>query len=131
MEEDIEDIIKKEVEKKFSVSVQKKRRRLYDQLVNREPYEIILRPHKKSFKGENNQTFRGSKFRGISKNGNSWQILVMVNRKKKYLGTLPTEEQAAKFYDKIAIQFQGHKAKTNFQYNKAQVVKILQMAPLL
>jgi hypothetical protein len=49
------------------------------------------------------ENFRGSKYRGISKNGNSWQILVMVNRKKKYLGTLPTEEQAAKFYDKVAI----------------------------
>jgi len=43
----------------------------------------------------------------------------MVNRKKKYLGTLPSEEQAAKFYDKVAIQYQGLKAKTNFSYNKS------------
>ncbi len=42
----------------------------------------------------------------------------MVNRKKKYLGTLNSEELAAKFYDKVAIQYQGAKAKTNFQYNK-------------
>jgi hypothetical protein len=42
----------------------------------------------------------------------------MVNRKKKYLGTLPTEELAAKFYDKVAIQYQGAKAKTNFPYTK-------------
>ena len=53
---------------------------------------MVIKPHKKTFKGENVDNFRGSKFRGISKNGNSWQILVMVNRKKKYLGTLPTEE---------------------------------------
>lgn len=92
-----------EVEKGFSVSVQKKRRRLIDVLENKRPFEIIIKPHKKAFKGDNVQNFRGSKFRGISKNGNSWQILVMVNRKKKYLGTLPTEEQAAKFYDKVAI----------------------------
>jgi hypothetical protein len=55
-------------------------------------FEVIIKPHKKAFKGENVSNFRGSKFRGISKNGNSWQILVMVNRKKKYLGTLPTED---------------------------------------
>ena len=25
---------------------------------------------------------RGSKFRGVSKNGNKWQVLIMINRKK-------------------------------------------------
>ena len=65
--------------------------------------EIVLEPHIKSFKGKNVENFRGSRFRGISKNGHSWQILVMLNRKKKYLGTIPDEEQAAKFYDKVAI----------------------------
>ena len=75
--------------------------------------------------------FRGSKYRGISKNGNSWQILLMVNRKKKYLGTLQSEELAAKFYDKVAIQYQGAKAKTNFPYNKQQVMQILRLKPLL
>lgn len=63
----------------------------------------MISAHKKAFKGANVSNFRGSRFRGISKNGNSWQILLMVNRKKKYLGTLPTEELAAKFYDKVAI----------------------------
>jgi hypothetical protein len=75
--------------------------------------------------------FRGSKYRGISKNGNSWQILLMVNSKKKYLGTLQSEELAAKFYDKVAIQYQGAKAKTNFPYNKQQVMQILRLQPLL
>jgi hypothetical protein len=83
------------------------------------------------FKGANVNNFRGSKFRGISKNGNSWQILLMVNRKKKYLGTLQSEELAAKFYDKVAIQYQGAKAKTNFPYNKQQVMQILRLQPLL
>jgi hypothetical protein len=105
-------------EKGFSVSVLKKRRRLIDVLRTKRTNEIVIAPHKKVFKGANVSNFRGSKFRGISKNGNSWQILLMVNRKKKYLGTLPTEELAAKFYDKVAIQYQGAKAKTNFPYNK-------------
>jgi hypothetical protein len=83
------------------------------------------------FKGTNVNNFRGSKFRGISKNGNSWQILLMVNRKKKYLGTLNSEELAAKFYDKVAIQYQGVKAKTNFMYNKQQIIEVLKLQPLL
>jgi hypothetical protein len=64
------------------VSVLKKRRRLVDLLKIKRTNEIIIAPHKKAFKGENVNNFRGSKFRGISKNGNSWQILLMVNRKK-------------------------------------------------
>jgi hypothetical protein len=101
----------------FSVSVLKKRRHLIEVLRTKRLQEIVIHPHKKVFKGDNVNNFRGSKYRGISKNGNSWQILLMVNRKKKYLGTLNSEELAAKFYDKVAIQYQGVKAKTNFQYN--------------
>lgn len=115
----------------FSVSVQKKRKRLIDILRTKRTLEIVISPHKKLFKGGNVNNFRGSKYRGISKNGNSWQILLMVNRKKKYLGTLQSEELAAKFYDKVAIQYQGAKAKTNFPYNKQQVMQILRLQPLL
>jgi hypothetical protein len=35
-------------------------------------YEILIKPHKKFFKGDKVSNFRGSKYRGISKNGNSW-----------------------------------------------------------
>ena len=80
------------MEQEFSLSVQKKRRKLVDLLQTKRAQEVVIKPHRKTFKGDNVDNFRGSKFRGISKNGNSWQILVMVNRKKKYLGTLPTEE---------------------------------------
>ena len=115
----------------FSVSVLKKRRRLIEVLRTKRLQEIVIHPHKKVFKGDNVNNFRGSKYRGISKNGNSWQILLMVNRKKKYLGTLNSEELAAKFYDKVAIQYQGVKAKTNFLYNKLQIIEILKLQPLL
>ncbi len=56
----------------FSVSVLKKRRRLIDLLRTKRPQEVVIFPHKKIFKGANVNNFRGSKFRGISKNGNSW-----------------------------------------------------------
>ena len=44
--------------------------------------EVVIKPYFKSFKGSDINNFRGSKYRGISKNGSSWQILVMVHKKK-------------------------------------------------
>ncbi len=51
---------------------QKRRKRLVDLMKDKREEEIIIKPYSKSFKGENVSNFRGSKFRGISKNGNSW-----------------------------------------------------------
>lgn len=64
------------------------------------------------------QTVRGSKFRGVSKNGNKWQVLVMGNQKKQYSGSIKDELTAAKLYDKYAIKNLGLRAKTNFDYKR-------------
>ena len=68
---------------------------------------------------------RSSKFRGVSKNGKHWQVLIMIKQKKRYIGNFCDEEEAAREYDKIAIQFHGPKAKTNFQYNEEEIKSIL------
>jgi len=119
-----------EVETQFDFHFQRKRDQLANHIRFKMPNDYVVKPYSKVFKGDEVRNFRGSKFRGISKNGNSWQILVMINRQKKYLGTLPSEEQAARFYDRVSIQYQGLKAKTNFAYTAAQVDQILKMAPL-
>ena len=67
---------------------------------------------------------RRSKYRGVSKNGNKWQVLIMVNNKKCYLGSYPSEELAARVYDIYAIKSYGNKARTNFVYNYYQLKKI-------
>lgn len=65
-----------------------------------------------------------SKYRGVSRNGNNWQVLIMINNKKYYIGSYPFEEIAAKIYDIVAIKARGVKAKTNFPYNNIQMKNI-------
>ena len=80
---------------------------------------------------EKNNKPRGSKFRGVSRNGNQWQVLIMVNKKKRYVGSYSKEEDAARAYDKVALQNHGSKAKTNFDYTKKEVEEILASPQLL
>jgi len=67
---------------------------------------------------------RSSKYRGVSRNGNKWQVLIMINNKNCYLGNYSSEDLAARVYDFQAIKSRGLKAKTNFAYNKDQIKKI-------
>ena len=134
------------IENLYSQLVQRRRRRLYAMMQGKGPDEICIKPIKKMGRGENvffansldsifnrrdMRDFRGSKYRGISKNGSSWQILVMINRKKRYVGKLPSEIHAARFYDRVSIQYQGDLAKCNFPYTKREVLQLLRISPLL
>eukprot|EP01016_Furgasonia_blochmanni_P048485 TRINITY_DN7227_c0_g3_i1.p1 TRINITY_DN7227_c0_g3~~TRINITY_DN7227_c0_g3_i1.p1 ORF type:complete len:336 (+),score=27.41 TRINITY_DN7227_c0_g3_i1:1-1008(+) len=74
---------------------------------------------------------RSSRFRGVSKNGNQWQAIIMVNNKKRYVGSYSTEAHAAKAYDLAAIQNHGDKAKTNFSYTLEELAKIRNDQPIL
>ena len=84
----------------------------------------------RNIKKINNITFfveknkRSSKYRGVSKNGYQFQVLMMVNNNKYYIGSYPSEELAARIYDVLAIKNRGTKARTNFAYNKNQIKKI-------
>ena len=74
---------------------------------------------------------RGSRYRGVSKNGSQWQVLIMVKKKKRYLGSFSNEEEAARAYDKVALQHHGIKAKTNYDYTKEELEKIMNGPKLL
>ena len=50
---------------------------------------------------------------------------MQLNQQKKYKGQIRTERLAARVYDKRAIFAYGIKAKTNFNYTKAQLDRFL------
>ena len=74
---------------------------------------------------------RGSRYRGVSKNGSQWQVLIMVKKKKRYLGSFSNEEEAARAYDRVALQHHGIKAKTNYDYTKEEIEQIMSGPKLL
>ena len=67
---------------------------------------------------------RSSKYRGVSKNGSKWQVLIMINNRKYYIGNYSSEELAARIYDIEAIKARGRNARTNFAYDNEQLKKI-------
>lgn len=69
--------------------------------------------------------FRGSRYRGVSKNKNKWQMMIMINQKKVYIGAIQNEFDAARYYDHIAIISQGLSAKTNFKYSASKIQSII------
>lgn len=75
--------------------------------------------NKKIIKGK-----RRSIYRGVSKNGNQWQVLMVHNKGKSYVGSFFSEEIAGRVYDILAIKKKGIKAKTNFIYNNEQIKRI-------
>lgn len=58
---------------------------------------------------EKGERFRGSLYRGVSVNGKSWQVFIVINKCKWYAGWVESEEKAAAIYDRLAIVFHGLK----------------------
>lgn len=51
--------------------------------------------------------------------------MITLNHFKEYKGGFDSEDSAARMYDKKSICTFGLKAKTNFDYTKAEVIEIL------
>lgn len=79
----------------------------------------------------NGNQSRGSRYRGVSRNGNQWQVLIMVSKKKRYVGSYSNEIEAARAYDRAALQNHGSKAKTNFDYSHHDIKVIIEEPPIL
>ena len=68
---------------------------------------------------------RRSRYIGVSKNGDNWQVLVNMGKFKKYIGTYVDEKEAAVAYDFYTICLHSTKAKTNFAYKKGMILDMI------
>lgn len=66
-----------------------------------------------------------SKYRGVTRNKDKYQVMIMGNFKKFYIGGIKTEMEAARLYDKLAIFYHGVEAKTNFEYTKRDIQVVI------
>ena len=67
---------------------------------------------------------RKSMYRGVTKNGKKYQVIISYKKNIRYYGVYPTDEIAARAYDIISIKNKGIKASTNFKYDLHQIQKI-------
>lgn len=76
-----------------------------EELILFQNQRIISHKQKKTRNSES----RGTKYRGVSKNGSKYQVFIMINKKKRYYGVMQDQQHAAVLYDKLTIIFQGLK----------------------
>ena len=91
----------------------------------RDESQVLISSKPKNKSTKIRKSNRHSKFRGVSLNGKKWQVMIMGPTRKKYFGGIATEREAATFYDKLSILTNGLAAKTNFNYRKSDLMKIM------
>lgn len=73
-----------------------------------------------------NVSTRRSAYIGVSRNGPNWQSMISLNKRKSYIGTYSTENEAAYAFDYYSLLIHGLSAKTNFNYTKNEVYDLIQ-----
>lgn len=64
----------------------------------------VLYLKNKKTKSENPaDAHRGTEYRGVSRNGKQWQVLMMIDQEKIYLCSISDKTAAAKLYDIASI----------------------------
>lgn len=77
-------------------------------------------------KNSKRRSGRQSKYIGVSRNGNYWQVLKNFNNEKKYIGGFTREIEAAITYDFYSMAIDFARARTNFNYSPALIKEMVQ-----
>ena len=87
---------------------------------------VIKRSTKSKCNSQHFKSGRRSSYIGVSKNGDVWQALIVIDSKKTYIGSYYTEEEAAIAYDFYSIVIKQFAEKTNFDYTLRLIKKMVQ-----
>ncbi|AGY48760.1 homing endonuclease [Bacillus phage Staley] len=71
--------------------------------------------HKNSMNQKTQQRTKTSRFKGVSKRGSKFRAYIKFQQKQIHLGLHITEEDAARAYDKKAVELFGEYASLNFK----------------
>ena len=107
------------IEKQFSEPLRAQRQSMFETLQEKRirPSDIILLGRMRNYNGMNR--FKSStKYKGVSKNGGSYQCQACYQSQKFYACSIGTPIMAAKIYDVVSIQSKCLNASTNFNYTK-------------
>ena len=69
---------------------------------------------------------RKSHYTGVFKNGDNWQALISIQKRKTYIGTYASELKAAKAFDFYSILLNNLTASTNFDYTKKDILEMIE-----
>ena len=82
---------------------------------------VVHRSAKSRHSSKSSKSTRRSRYIGVSKNGDVWQSLIMIDKKKTYIGSYLSEDDAARSYDLYALILKHLSARTNFDYTLPQI----------
>ena len=68
-----------------------------------------------------------AKFIGVSKNGNNWQSLIVINNSKVYMGTYKSQLEAATIFDFHSMIVHYKCAKVNYDYSANDLIDMIQI----
>ena len=69
---------------------------------------------------------RRSHYTGVFKNGDNWQALISIQKRKTYIGTYTNELEAAKVFDFYSILLNNITATANFDYTKKDIIEMIE-----
>ena len=87
--------------------------------------KVIIHKKKKSTARVRLST-RRSHYTGVFKNGDNWQALISIYKRKTYIGTYTSEIEAAKMFDFYSILLNNITASTNFDYTKKDILEMIE-----